>query len=135
MKSHLKELQESTTKHAGEVEQYRGITEQIKKDLVETSGLLSARRQELDNWLAAYQETYEGKTLEESLSEMTAQKSECSFRLRTHEENKRKIAGFQQELSERRAMSERWAKLNELQARRMAPSSVGSPKATPWMSC
>ena len=45
---------------------------------------------------------------------MTAQKSECSFRLRTHEENKRKIAGFQQELSERRAMSERWAKLNEL---------------------
>ena len=114
LKSHLKELQESTTKHAGEVEQYRGITEQIKKDLVETSGLLSARRQELDNWLAAYQETYEGKTLEESLSEMTAQKSECSFRLRTHEENKRKIAGFQQELSERRAMSERWAKLNEL---------------------
>lgn len=114
LKSHLKQLQESTTKHAGEVEQYRGITEQIKKDLVETSGLLSARRQELDNWLAAYQETYEGKTLEESLSEMTAQKSECSFRLRTHEENKRKIAGFQQELSERRAMSERWAKLNEL---------------------
>ena len=111
LKSHLKQLQESTTKHAGEVEQYRGITEQIKKDLVETSGLLSARRQELDNWLAAYQETYEGKTLEESLS---AQKSECSFRLRTHEENKRKIAGFQQELSERRAMSERWAKLNEL---------------------
>ena len=114
LKSHLKELQESTTKHAGEVEQYRGITEQIKKDLVETSGLLSARRQELDNWLAAYQETYEGKTLEESLSEMTAQKSECSFRLRTHEENKRKIAGFQQELSERRVVSERWAKLNEL---------------------
>ena len=83
LKSHLKQLQESTTKHAGEVEQYRGITEQIKKDLVETSGLLSARRQELDNWLAAYQETYEGKTLEESLSEMTAQKSECSFRLRS----------------------------------------------------
>ena len=114
MKSHLKQLQESTTKHAGEVEQYRGITEQIKKDLVETSGLLSARRQELDNWLAAYQETYEGKTLEESLSEMTAQKSECSFRLRTHEENKRKIAGFQQELSERRVVSGRWAKLNEI---------------------
>ena len=89
-------------------------TEQIKKDLAETSGLLSARRQELDNWMVAYQENSEGKTLEESLSEMTAQKSECSFRLRTHEENKRKIAGFQQELSERRAMSERWAKLNEL---------------------
>lgn len=114
LKSHLKQLQESTTRHAGEVEQYRGITEQIKKDLAETSGLLSARRQELDNWMVAYQENSEGKTLEESLSEMTAQKSECSFRLRTHEENKRKIAGFQQELSERRAMSERWAKLNEL---------------------
>ena len=57
----MKQLQESTTKHAGEVEQYRGITEQIKKDLVETSGLLSARRQELDNWLAAYQETYEAR--------------------------------------------------------------------------
>lgn len=114
LKSHLKQLQESTTRHAGEVEQYRGVTEQIKKDLAETSGLLSARRQELDNWMVAYQENSEGKTLEESLSEMTAQKSECSFRLRTHEENKRKIAGFQQELSERRAMSERWAKLNEL---------------------
>ena len=114
LKSHLKQLQESTTKHAGEVEQYRGITEQIKKDLAETSGLLSARRQELDNWMVAYQENSEGKMLEESLSEMTAQKSECSFRLRTHEENKRKIAGFQQELSERRTMSERWAKLNEL---------------------
>lgn len=85
--------------------------------------------------MVAYQENSEGKTLEESLSEMTAQKSECSFRLRTHEENKRKIAGFQQELSERRAMSERWAKLKNWQARRMAPSSVGSPKATPWMSC
>lgn len=48
--------------------------------------------------MVAYQENSEGKTLEESLSEMTAQKSECSFRLRTHEENKRKIAGFQQEL-------------------------------------
>ena len=86
------------------------IRDRIKKDLAETSGLLSARRQELDNWMVAYQENSEGKTLEESLSEMTAQKSECSFRLRTHEENKRKIAGFQQELSERRAMSERWAK-------------------------
>ena len=67
-------LQESTTRHAGEVEQYRGITEQIKKDLAETSGLLSARRQELDNWMVAYQENSEGKTLEESLSEMTASK-------------------------------------------------------------
>ena len=109
------EVEASQTRlSALEVEQYRGGTEQIKKDLAETSGLLSARRQELDNWMVAYQENSEGKTLEESLSEMTAQKSECSFRLRTHEENKRKIAGFQQELSERRAMSERWAKLNEL---------------------
>ena len=114
LKSHLKQLQESTTRHAGEVEQYRGMTEQIKKYLAETSAVLSARRQELDNWMTAYQATSEGKTLEESLSETVAQKSECSFRLRTHEENKRKIAGFQQELSERRAASERWAKLNEL---------------------
>ena len=66
LKSHLKQLQESTTRHAGEVEQYRGVTEQIKKDLAETSGLLSARRQELDNWMVAYQENSEGKTLEES---------------------------------------------------------------------
>ena len=69
LKSHLKQLQESTTRHAGEVEQYRGVTEQIKKDLAETSGLLSARRQELDNWMVAYQENSEGKDAsEESLS-------------------------------------------------------------------
>lgn len=114
LKNRLRQLQESRTKLIGEVEQYRGITEQIKKDLTETSRLLVARQQELDNWMAAYQTGSEGKTLEESLSEMTTQKSEYAFRLRTHEENKRKIAGFQQELSERRALSERWAKLNEL---------------------
>ena len=54
MKSHLKELQESTTKHAGEVEQYRGITEQIKKDLVETSAFFPHAGK---NWITGWPPT------------------------------------------------------------------------------
>ena len=114
LKSHLKQLQESTTKHAGEVEQYRGLRNRSRRIWWRLPAFFPhAGKNWITGWLPT-KETYEGKTLEESLSEMTAQKSECSFRLRTHEENKRKIAGFQQELSERRVVSERWAKLNEL---------------------
>ena len=116
------------------MEQYRGVTEQIKKDLAETSGLLSARRQELDNWMVAYLPLI---LLVRTQTETTFRLLGRHFRQRflqrlplgvlligdhpviqllpaCGKENKRKIAGFQQELSERRAMSEPWAKLNEL---------------------
>lgn len=114
LKSGLKNLSDSMTKHTSEVEQYRGMTDQINKDLTELSIELTDRKRELDAWTMAYNASSEGKTLEESLSLYTTRKSECGFRLRTHEENKRKIEGFRRELEEKRAVSERWAKLNDL---------------------
>lgn len=114
LKSGLKKLSDSMTKHAGEVEQYRGMTDQINKDLTELSTELTDRKRDLDAWTTAYDASSEGKALEESLSLYATRKSECGFRLRTHEENKRKIESYRQELEEKRSVSERWAKLNEL---------------------
>lgn len=114
LKASLKRAQDTQVRQTASVEQFRGIMEQIGKDLVEITGEVTVRRRELDAWLAAYDAASGGKSLEEALSESTSRKSECGFRLRTHAENLRKIAGLRQEVDARRAVCERWAKLNEL---------------------
>lgn len=114
LKTDLKKARDTQVRQAASVEQFRGITEQIAKDLNEATQLLAVRRQELESWITAYDASSGGQTLEDALTVYTSRKSECSFSLRTHAENRRKVAGLQQEIEAKRAVSERWAKLNEL---------------------
>lgn len=114
LKTDLKKARDTQVRQAASAEQFRGVTEQIAKDLNEATQLLAVCRQELESWITAYDASSGGQTLEDALTVYTSRKSECSFSLRTHAENRRKVAGLQQEIEAKRAVSERWAKLNEL---------------------
>lgn len=114
LEKRLRGLRDDSTRQAGELEKLRGSDGQIRMDLEEASRALTSRKQELTDWKARYERETGGKTLEELLNECSTLMSECAFRLRTHDENERKIAASRQELEERKAVSERWAKLNEL---------------------
>ena len=114
LKERLKKLLAVQTEQAGIVEQSRGVAEQIAKDLSETSAELSRRQAALDKWIAGYQAISDGETLDASLVRVAREKTELSFRLRTHTENKVKVAGMQEELNICKSESERWARLNEL---------------------
>jgi len=114
LKEKLELLQKVQAEQAGIVEQMRGVTEQITQDIEKASQDLAAHKATLAQWQQAYQEEAGEKTLEQNLKEVMARKSECQFRLRTHEENKKKVADLQDELNRLKQNSERWAKLNEL---------------------
>lgn len=114
IKSHLKELQDSVTRYMGELEQYKGMSGQIKKDLAEMKAHWEESQRALDDWTLSYEKTAGGESLEDMLSKVASQKTESVFRLRTHEENLRKAESFKQELEEKRLISESWAKLNDL---------------------
>lgn len=110
----IKAERESVAKQTVEVEQLRAISEQIKRDLLEMTRQRQARREELAKWESLFIEEYDGKSLDESLSSSSALKSELQFRLRTDEENRRKLSTMSDELERLKLDSERWAKLNEL---------------------
>lgn len=110
----LKRLLAIQTEQSGIAEQSRGIAEQIANDLTEAIRIVGVRREALSIWIKNYNESAGDESLEEALLRTTRLKTEIGFRLRTHAENKQKIAGLQAELEECRAGSERWAKLNEL---------------------
>ncbi|MCD7977146.1 MAG: AAA family ATPase [Tannerellaceae bacterium] len=114
LKEKLELLQKVQAEQAGIVEQMRGVTKQITQDIEKASQDLAAHKATLAQWQQAYQEEAGEKTLEQNLKEVMARKSECQFRLRTHEENKKKVADLQDELNRLKQNSERWAKLNEL---------------------
>lgn len=52
--------------------------------------------------------------IEAGLTEQTALLTECNFKLRRHRENKEKVKSLEEELNRKKAVSEQWAKLNEL---------------------
>lgn len=114
LKERLKQLLAVQTEQSGIAEQSRGITEQITKDMAEASTELSRREEALDKWTAGYLAASDGEQLATTLQRVAQEKTELSFRLRTHMENKAKVAGMQDELNVLRTESERWAKLNDL---------------------
>lgn len=114
LKEHLKHLLSVQTEQSGIAEQSRGIAGQIEKDLAEAYRTNDLCKVALVTWVNKYNESFEGQPLDEALQSANRKKSEISFRLRTHSENKQKIAGLQDELNSYRVESERWAKLNDL---------------------
>lgn len=99
---------------AGIAGQSKGITEQIAKDLSLLTETWVARQEALATWTQAWQERSGGENLEELLLLANRRKTETAFRLRSQEENRKKVAGMQDELKHRREISDRWAQLNEL---------------------
>ncbi|MDH6306230.1 exonuclease SbcC [Parabacteroides sp. PF5-5] len=115
IKNRKEKLQQLQTEQVGIAEQSRGIQEQISKELAATTNELLIHQKALESWMEDYNHTFaDAPAPDEYFKEQTRQKSELEFRLRKQEENKQKIASLQQELTDKRNVSERWAKLNEL---------------------
>lgn len=114
LREQLARLLTIQTEQRGIAEQSRGIADQISKDLMEAMKELERRQHVLQAWQAGYQATFGEKVLEETLLQATQQKSEYTYRLRVHQENRLKIVSLQDNLNKCRLDSERWAKLNEL---------------------
>lgn len=110
----LKNLQTVQNEQSLIAEQSRGRAAQIARDLTELSAACEKARKALAAWEEAYRASSGGISLEEALAAATQSRTECMLRLRVQAENKQKIAGWQEELSRCRAVSERWSKLNEL---------------------
>ncbi len=107
-------LRNQQTEQAGAVEQLRGVTEQILKEIETLNAAFHIHQTALETWQAAYAATSHGEPIEEAWERTERERTERSFRLRTHLENRKKIADMQNELNSKRMVSERWAKLNEL---------------------
>ncbi len=115
LKARLKRLLDTQNEQHTVAEQTRGIAEQIARELSDAAADLSAKRDALATWEAAFRETApEGQTVEQLLDGASRERTELAFRLRTQAENRGKVSGLQKVLDKRRTESERWAKLNDL---------------------
>lgn len=114
LKERLKRLQTVQTEQSGIVDQLKGISDQIARDLEKASEDLLLRQKALSDWSESWNEKHGGESLDALLARVTQEKNEYAFRLRSNAENKQKIASQQKELEACRVQSERWAKLNDL---------------------
>ncbi len=114
LKAEMKRLQAVQTEQSAVVDRLKGMTEQLEKDVAKASKELVQHQQALNKWTTAWNRHHPEESLADLLARTQQEKNESLFRLRTNEENRRKIAGQQKELEECRLQSERWAKLNEL---------------------
>lgn len=110
----LKKLETVQHEQSLIAEQSRGIADQIDRDQKELTEALALHRKNLQEWQEAYRQSSGGVALEDAWALANREKTEAALRLRMQEENKRKVAGWQEELNRCRETSERWAKLNEL---------------------
>lgn len=110
----LKKLETVRHEQSLIAEQSRGIADQIARDQAELTEALALHRKNLQEWEEAYRRSSDGVSLEDAWALANRQKTEAALRLRMQEENKRKVAGWQDELNRCRETSERWAKLNDL---------------------
>lgn len=114
LRERLAHLQTVQTEQMGIAEQSKGIAEQIGKDLAGAKMELERQQTVLQEWEINYRFTSGGKSLEELWQEVSQQKTEIAYRLKTQHENHIKMAGLRTELDACRIESERWAKLNDL---------------------
>ncbi len=115
LKKQLNTLHLTQTEQANIAEQCRGIAGQIASDMAKTNDDLVAYNKALEDWTKAYYESSGNDMPLDAIWDLTnRQKTELDFQLRNHVENKKKIAGLQDELNTCKLKSEQWAKLNEL---------------------
>ena len=114
LKERLKKLQAEQTEQSAIADRERGVSQQIACDVEKLSEGLKQCREALSQWTESWKKDHPDETLEALLTRATSEKNNHTFRLRTNEENKKKIAERQKELEECRIRSERWAKLNDL---------------------
>ncbi len=114
LRARLQSLQASETEQSGIAEREKGISEQIVRDMEKAAAALLQCRKALSEWSEAWSRNHGEETLSVLLSRSRDKKNELSYRLRSNEENRQKVASRQKELEECRLRSERWAKLNDL---------------------
>ncbi|MCD7931656.1 MAG: AAA family ATPase [Tannerellaceae bacterium] len=108
------DLQAIARKHSAQVDQTKGVSGQIMKELEQTEKEWEQHTRDLLAWMETNNVSPEGLTIEQEQEQYNRQKNDYSFRLRKHEENRKKVAGFQKELETTRNTYEQWAKLNDL---------------------
>ena len=114
LKKDMKLLVENMTRQTAKAAECRGSSEQLNTDIKDLAEHLEKSKQAVFDWRISYLEKSEGKTLDESIAEVNTQMTNSLFLLRKNEENKRRIAGLQEELEKRRAISDQWARLDDL---------------------
>ena len=72
------------------------------------------RRAALANWEQDFLPQLGDQSLADALQAVVGRFTELQYQLRKQEENRKQMAGLQQELEAKQAESERWARLNEL---------------------
>lgn len=114
LKARLQQLFAVQTEQTGVAEKAGGTVEQIAKDLAAITREHTHSLAALATWNTDYAASSSGQPIDEALLQTSKEQTEVSFRLRTHTDNRAKIAEWQEELAACQAESERWAKLNEL---------------------
>lgn len=113
-KKEVEELQRTLTEQSDIASQIRGQKEQVTKDLTQLSATLVTARNSLETWLEKYHESSDGEMPDERWTKTLALKSEVDFRLQTQEASKKRVSGLREKADQKLAVSNQWAKLNEL---------------------
>lgn len=108
------QLRLTLTEQAGIAAQATGQKEQIAKDLISLGTTLTDSKTKQEEWLKAYHESSEGMMPEERWTKLLEEKTGFDFRLQTQTTNKKQVAKLKEEAERKQAVSEEWAKLNEL---------------------
>ena len=115
------QLTEAKNRQAAIVAQEEGRLKQLEENLQQAAQLQQEAERLWQEWLSDYEARAEGISLDVAWEETNRLHNEAIFRIRTHQENKQRIAQWQEALKQKQLNYERWAQLNDL-----AGSSDGS---------
>ena len=120
-KQKQQQLTENKNRQAAIVAQEEGRLKQLDENLLQALQLQQEAEKQWLEWVSDYETRSEGISLDTAWEETNRLNNEAQFRLRTHQENKQRIAQWQESLKQKQLYYEQWAQLNDL-----AGSSDGS---------
>ena len=120
-KQKQQQLTENKNRQAAIVAQEEGRLKQLDENLLQALQLQQEAKKQWLEWVSDYETRSEGISLDTAWEETNRLNNEAQFRLRTHQENKQRIAQWQESLKQKQLYYEQWAQLNDL-----AGSSDGS---------
>ena len=120
-KQKQQQLTENKNRQAAIVAQEEGRLKQLDENLLQALQLQQEAEKQWLEWISDYETRSEGISLDTAWEETNRLNNEVQFRLRTHQENKQRIAQWQESLKQKQLYYEQWAQLNDL-----AGSSDGS---------
>ena len=120
-KQKQQQLTENKNRQAAIVAQEEGRLKQLDENLLQALRLQQEAEKQWLEWISDYETRSKGISLDSAWEETNRLNNEVQFRLRTHQENKQRIAQWQESLKQKQLYYEQWAQLNDL-----AGSSDGS---------